>query len=90
LGWSAGARIAVTPMLGAVVVRTTATGTEAITTQGHLRLRASIRRAAQIHSAERLLLVAYLRRGLLVAYTMDHLEAMLQTSPVTVMAGALP
>ena len=54
-------------------------GRETVTGQGHLRLPADLRHALRLNSGDRLLVVAHPHQGLLVAYTMPALDAMVSS-----------
>ncbi|MET7423644.1 hypothetical protein [Dactylosporangium sp. NPDC005555] len=79
LAWLPGHPIAVhiTPTMAIVEGR--AEGPHAITRQGHLRLRASVRHALSINAGDRVLLVARPEYDLLVVYPIPVLDAILRT-----------
>jgi hypothetical protein len=76
LQWRPGHPIAVSVVRETVVIVARHDGHESITGQGHLRLPAPIRHVLRVHAGDRLLLVACPGQGLLVAYTMSALDAM--------------
>ena len=76
LQWRPGRPIAVSVMHQTVVIVARPDGHESITRQGHLRLLAPVRHLLRLQAGDRLLLVACPDPGLLVAYTMSALDAM--------------
>src|SRR5262249_45414050 len=79
LRWRPGLPVAMSVLLGAVVIVPDHDGPYTITRQGYLRLPASVRHACRLEAGDRLLLMACPGRDLLVAYTMAALQAMLLT-----------
>ena len=76
LQWGPGLRLKLMVALGAVVVAAHPDGREAVTRQGHLRLPADLRHSMRLKPGDRLLVVAHPYQGLVVAYTMPALDAM--------------
>jgi hypothetical protein len=76
LHWAPKLPITLLVLPGAIVVAAQGGGREAITGHGHLRLPACLRHALKLKPGDRLLVAAHPDRGLLVAYTMHTLDAM--------------
>jgi hypothetical protein len=77
LQWRPGRRVDMSLAQGAVIVLARRTGDHAVTRQGYLRLPVPIRRLSRLNSGDRMLLAAFADRGLLVAYTMPTVNAMI-------------
>ncbi len=89
LQWRPGLPLAMSVVHGAVVVVASQhDGPPAITRQGHLRLPASVRHRCRLDGGHRILLVACPDRGLLVAYTMSALDAMVLAYHATLVGEA--
>jgi hypothetical protein len=76
LHWTPGLPITLLVLPGAVVVAAKRSGREAVTGHGHLRLPADLRHALKLKAGDGLLVAAHPDRGLLVAYTMSAVDAM--------------
>jgi hypothetical protein len=76
LRWAPRLPITLTVIFGAVVAAAEPGGRETVTSQGHLRLPADLRHALHLDPGDRLLVAAHVDRGLLIAYTMPALDAM--------------
>jgi hypothetical protein len=83
LQWRPGRRVDMSTAHGAVIVLARRTGDDAVTRQGHLRLPVPIRRLSRLNSGDRMLVAAFADRGLLVAYTMPTVNAMILAYHVT-------
>lgn len=79
LSWPPGHPITITVTHQAIVATHRVGGTDCITRQGHLRLPARIRHLCRITSGHRLLVAAEPDAGLIVVYTIAHLESILLT-----------
>ena len=76
LHWAPGLPITLLVLPGAIVVAAQPGGRETVTGHGHLRLPAGLRHALKLKPGDTLLVAAHPDRGLLVAYTMSTLDAM--------------
>jgi hypothetical protein len=76
LGWNPNARLDIRPSGGLLAIRPSPDGVLGITKQGHLRLPAGIRHSCGIHTADRVLLVAYPERDLLVIHPPAALDTL--------------
>jgi hypothetical protein len=76
LHWAPGLPITLLVLPGAIVVAAQVGGREAVTGHGYLRLPAGLRHALKLKPGDTLLVAAHPDRGLLVAYTMPTLDAM--------------
>jgi len=90
LQWRPGLPVAVSVVAGAVVVVPQRGGREKITRQGHLRLPLPVRHACHFKAGDRLLMAACPDRGLLVAYPMSALDAMVLAYHATLVSEASP
>lgn len=77
LGWGANHPVAVSLAQCAPVIIVRPGGSQTISGQGHLRLPLAIRRVCRLEARDRLLVVAFPRRGLLAAYPMATVDVML-------------
>jgi hypothetical protein len=76
LHWAPGLPITLLVLPGAIVVAAQVGGREAVTGHGYLRLPAGVRHALKLKPGDALLVAAHADRGLLVAYPMSTLDAM--------------
>lgn len=76
MGWEPGTPITISmlPNAGIIIVRRG--GVDVVTRQWHLRLPPNIRHGCRIRTGDRLLVVAHLDDGVLVAYTPFAIDAM--------------
>ncbi len=77
LEWTAGQSLAMSVTSSALVIVAHPEEPQTITDQGHLRVPAAVRRVYRLESGDRLLLAACPQRGVLVAYSMATVDAML-------------
>jgi hypothetical protein len=77
LHWQPGLPLAVSITQGAILVIPHHDGRHTVTSQGHLRLPAAVRRVCRLEAGDRLLLAACPARNFLVAYPMFVVDAML-------------
>jgi hypothetical protein len=77
LHWGSGLRLDISSVHGVVIVVARGGGGHTVTRQGHLRLPLPIRRSCGLNGGDRLLLVAFPDRGLLLAYTTAAVNAMI-------------
>jgi hypothetical protein len=76
LQWAPRLPISLTLIFGALVAAAQPGGLDTVTSQGHLRLPADLRHALRLDPGDRVLVAAHADRGLLIAYTMPVLDAM--------------
>jgi hypothetical protein len=76
LCWNPGRPIEVVVFPGGLLAAAQPNGTLAVTKDGHLRLPADLRRSLRLQAGDRLLVAAEAGRGLLVAYTMPTVDAL--------------
>ena len=89
LHWRPGLAITMTMLVGAVIVAPDPAGPETVTRQGHLRLPADLRHALRLATSDRLLVAAYADRGLVLAFPMPTLDAMVSGYQSSVMEPPL-
>jgi hypothetical protein len=90
LQWPPGLPIVMSAVPGVVLVVAQAGGGDAVTRQGHLRLRADTRRRCRVGAGDRLLLAAYRDRGLLMAFAMPVVDEMVHAYHVKLANEAVP
>jgi hypothetical protein len=88
LDWAPGTRVAISVTADVVVAEVRRTGSHRVTARGHLRLPAAVRHAAHILTGDRVLLAAHNDRGLLVAYPLTVLDAMVSDYHRAASSGA--
>jgi hypothetical protein len=76
LGWTPGTPLAITTKSRIIVVVADREGSHRVTSQSHLRLPATVRHAAHIEPADRLLIAARRDQDALVVYPMPAVDAM--------------
>jgi hypothetical protein len=77
LGWSPGTRLDIREIRGLLVIHTHAHGVSHVTSQGHLRLPAPVRRWCGFVTGDRVLLAADPTQGRLVVHPPTALDAMI-------------
>jgi hypothetical protein len=87
LRWSPGRPIEVVLVPGGLMAAAKSDGAFAVTKSGHLRLPADLRHALRLRSGDRLLVAVEADRGLLFAYTMATLDALVANYWQAVAAG---
>lgn len=76
LGWRSSVRLDIRESRGLILITATTNGRHRLTLRGHLALPRSVRRWCGLATGARVLLVAELEEGLLVAYPPAALDAM--------------
>jgi hypothetical protein len=90
LGWKPHASVDIRISRSLLLIRPNPDGVFHITNQGHLRLPAEIRHCCGIQTADRVLLVAYPERDLLVVYPPAALDALVASRHTDLLDGDLP
>jgi hypothetical protein len=81
--WPPGTRISFTPHLAAGFIVIKAGGAEHVTSQGHLRLPLHLRHRLAVHAGDRLLLAIMPQLGMVTAYPISTVDAMVHALHAT-------
>ncbi|PWV73989.1 hypothetical protein SAMN05421630_110164 [Prauserella marina] len=87
LNWTPGTSLAIRFTHGALVVTTDPCGVFGMTSQGHLRLSAPVRRCCGLASGDRVLLTAYPEHGALFVHPPSMLDTLLADCHATLLGG---
>ena len=87
LGWAAGCRLDIRENGGLILVRANWQGVFNITSQGHLRLPATVRHWCALVPGDRVMLAANPADGLLVVHPPAALDAMITQFHAAVLGG---
>lgn len=88
LQWGHDIPLALSVVHGAMVILPKPAGKHLVTRQGHLRLPASVRHRCHLKAGDRVLLVGFAERNLLVAYPTSVLDAMVLAYHATLVEEA--
>jgi hypothetical protein len=89
LGWTPGTRLDIRETRGLLVIRTDTHGVFSVTTQGHLRLPAPVRRCCGLLPGDRVLLAADPNRDLLIVHPPAALDDLLAQHHAGLLDGDL-
>jgi hypothetical protein len=89
LGWTPGTRLDIRENRGLLVIRTDPHGVSRVTTQGHLRLPATVRHCCDLVPGDRVLLAADPERDLLIVHPPAALDDLLTPYHAGLLGGDL-
>jgi bifunctional DNA-binding transcriptional regulator/antitoxin component of YhaV-PrlF toxin-antitoxin module len=87
LGWAAGTRLDIRERSGLILVRANRQGVFSMTSQGHLRLPATVRQWCRLAPGDRVMLTADPADGLLVVHPPATLDVMIMQFHASVLGG---
>jgi hypothetical protein len=87
LGWVAGTRLDIRESGGLILVRANQQGVFSMTSQGHLRLPATVRQWCRLVPGDRVMLAADPAEGLLVVHPPATLDAMITQFHASALGG---
>ncbi|MFD2415431.1 AbrB/MazE/SpoVT family DNA-binding domain-containing protein [Amycolatopsis pigmentata] len=87
LRWVAGTPLAISVTHGVLLISTDPSGVFGMTSQGHLRLPAPVRKCCSLSPGERVFLAAYPDRGVLLVHPPTVLDTLLAQTHATLLGG---
>lgn len=87
LSWAAGTPLTISITHGVLVISTDPGGVFGMTSQGHLRLPAPVRKCCSLSPGERVFLAAYPDRGVLLVHPPTVLDTLLAETHTTLLGG---